>query len=95
MLLTTLVSIFFIYTHSRPTCSTRSVSDNTRLEQVRVHHERSKAALKFWGPKLWNSIPVNIRSCIHVSLFATAYDSYLELIMLSNYDFDSSRLTFI
>jgi hypothetical protein len=71
----------FSLVSSRSVSVTRLSSDTTSLESVPIRHERTRIAIRWWGPKLWNSIPQSIRTlnlqafCIP---FARKYAQYLD-----------------
>jgi hypothetical protein len=70
---------FFPFVSSRSVClTTRSTDDTTRLDTLRITHERTRAAFRWWGCKLWNSIPPHIRSSNSRTKFIRAYILYLN-----------------
>jgi hypothetical protein len=43
-----------------------------------ISSERSRRSVRYWGAKLWNSIPVTIRNASSTSEFTSSYKSYLK-----------------
>ena len=66
--------------------STRTASDATYLQMPLIRHERMRVALTWWGPKLWNTIPSDIRQVPSKTLFAMLYATYLSKTLYSNYE---------
>ena len=43
-----------------------------------VVSERSRKSIRYWGAKLWNSIPDEIRRMPTLQAFSALYESYLR-----------------
>jgi hypothetical protein len=43
-----------------------------------VANECSRRSIRYWGAKLWNSIPVDIRAASTIQLFKVSYEAYLR-----------------
>jgi hypothetical protein len=51
-----------------------------------IHSERCRKSFRYWGAKLWNSIPSKIRAVATIKQFETLYESYLETRIPSHTD---------
>ena len=50
----------------------------TELSIPLVHSERSRRSVRYWGAKLWNSIPALIRNANTETKFAQLYEAHLK-----------------
>jgi hypothetical protein len=88
-------SNFFSFTSARSDTVTRRIADTTLTNPCRIAHERTKAALNWWGSMLWNSIPRDIRNSSSKTSFSSAYRKYLSLQLQSNYELHRRYFDFV
>ena len=51
-----------------------------------IHSERCRKSVRYWGAKLWNSIPNKIRAVDAINEFETLYENYLGTRIPSHSD---------
>ena len=56
----------------------RKEQTQTILQLPKIHCERDRMNVAFWGAKLWNSIPLNIRTAGGLHSFSKDYQAYLH-----------------
>ena len=60
------------------------------LQLPKIHCERDRMNVAFWGAKLWNSIPREIRVLRGIHSFSQAYQAYLyskvDTLQVDNYE---------
>ena len=68
----------------------RKEQTQTLLQLPIIHCERDCMNVAFWGAKLWNSIPREIRAAHGLHSFSQAYHAYLhskvDSLQVDNYD---------
>ena len=57
--------------------SLRSRTDPLRLQIPKMNSKKGQQCISFTGPSIWNSLPINIRSCRSVKLFKNKLKTYL------------------
>ena len=57
--------------------STRYASTLNNFEVVRISSEKEKTLLKYYGPKVWASIPLNIKNALSLKVFINLYRNHL------------------
>jgi hypothetical protein len=70
-----------LFTRLEPTAynSRRIPVDLLTLRLPRVTTERGKQNFAYWGAKLWNSVPPEIRRAASAAVFSNMYSMYLRL----------------
>jgi hypothetical protein len=88
-------SNFFSFTSARSDTFTRRIADTTLTNTCRIVHQRTQAALIWWGSMLWNSIPREIRNSSSKASFCSQYRKYLSLKLQSNYELHRRYFDFV
>ena len=57
--------------------NTRYASTHNNFQVVRISSAKEKSLLKYYGPKVWASIPLDIKNSLSLKVFINSYRNHL------------------
>ena len=57
--------------------NTRYASTHNNFQVVRISSVKERSLLKYYGPKVWTSIPLNIKNSLSLKVFINSYRNHL------------------